>query len=242
MAVDLSVPLEQLIAAKLGSLSLRDDEETVEFVRGLVEEDSFEPEDRKSAILGMLELDEEDARISLTKFRAESASQSIDALLDDTSAYQEAVAERERAEQEAKSHTPPEAEEKPKKPLTAEEEARRKADLLKRYGDLEDETEAERQAREEEELSNLSSKALKDPSQMSRKQRKKAFDGVDLLALPNLNKHHVQEAERQKRTASAGAAQAKREKDLADRKKQKDDAAKKLEEKRKRAQKVERKG
>ncbi|GAA6000010.1 uncharacterized protein JCM10292_003581 [Rhodotorula paludigena] len=232
MAVDLSVPLEQLIAAKLGSLSLRDDEETVDFVRGLVEEDSFEPEDRKSAILGMLELDEED----------DTASQSIDALLEETSAYQEAVAERERAEQEAKSPTPPETEEKPKKTLTAEEEARRKADLLKRYGDLEDETEAERQAREEEELSSLSSKALRDPSQMSRKQRKKALDGVDLLALPNLNKHHVQEAERQKRTASAGAAQAKREKDLADRKKQKDDAAKKLEEKRKRAQKVERKG
>lgn len=48
MAVDLSVPLEQLIAAKLGSLSLRDDEETVEFVRGLVEEDSFEPEVRSA--------------------------------------------------------------------------------------------------------------------------------------------------------------------------------------------------
>jgi len=59
MAVDLSVPLDQLIASKLGSLSLRDDEETVTFVQGLVEEDSFEPEDRKSAILGLLEAEED---------------------------------------------------------------------------------------------------------------------------------------------------------------------------------------
>lgn len=65
---------------------------------------------------------------------------------------------------------------------------------------------------------------------------------ADLLALPNLNKHHVQEAERKRRAESssasrplssepratltracdsADAAQAKREKDLADRRKQK---------------------
>ena len=48
MAVDLSVSLDQLIATKLGSLSLRDDDDTVDFVRGLVEEDSFEPDVRRA--------------------------------------------------------------------------------------------------------------------------------------------------------------------------------------------------
>lgn len=47
MAVDISVPLDELISSKLGALSLRDDEEMVDFVKGLVEEDSFEPEVRK---------------------------------------------------------------------------------------------------------------------------------------------------------------------------------------------------
>ncbi|GAA6056559.1 hypothetical protein JCM3770_004361 [Rhodotorula araucariae] len=231
MAVDLSVPLDQLIATKLGSLSLRDDDDTVEFVKGLVEEDSFEPEDRKSAILGMLEADEED----------ETTSKAVDALLEETTAYRDAVAERRRAEEAANSPPPPE--EKPAgKALTPEQEARRKAELLKQYGYLEDETEAERQARMEAEQSQVPSTAFIDPRTLSKKQRKKALDGVDLLALPNLNKHHVTEAERQKRTAASNAAQAKRERDLADRKKQKDDAAKKLEEKRKKAQKVERKG
>lgn len=83
MAADLSVPLNELISTKLGALSLRDDEEMVDFVKGLVEEESFEPEvcprlcgwpglqltlcdpqDRKSAILGMLEADEEDGSFS----------------------------------------------------------------------------------------------------------------------------------------------------------------------------------
>lgn len=64
MAVDLSIPLDQLIAAKLGSLSLKDDEDTVAFVKDLVEEDSFEPEDRKSAILGLLEADEDGASLA----------------------------------------------------------------------------------------------------------------------------------------------------------------------------------
>lgn len=47
MAVDLSVPLDELISSKLGALSLREDEEMVDFVKGLVEEESFEPEVRK---------------------------------------------------------------------------------------------------------------------------------------------------------------------------------------------------
>ncbi|BGP36180.1 hypothetical protein JCM10450v2_000078 [Rhodotorula kratochvilovae] len=232
MAVDLSVSLDQLIATKLGSLSLRDDEDTVDFVRGLVEEDSFEPEDRKSAILGMLEADEED----------EMTAQAVDALLEETTAYQDAVAERRRAEEEANSPPPPKEEKEPAKKLTPEQEARRKAEFLKQYGYVEDETEAEKQARIEAEQSQVPSKAFVDPRTLSKKQRKKALDGVDLLALPNLNKHHVSEAERKKRTDASNAAQAKRERDLADRKKQKDDAAKKLEDKRKKAQKVERKG
>ncbi|GAA5856921.1 hypothetical protein JCM9279_003596 [Rhodotorula babjevae] len=231
MSVDLSIPLDQLIAAKLGSLSLKDDDDTVAFVKDLVEEDSFEPEDRKSAILGLLEADEDEA-----------VSEAVDSLLDDTTAYQDAVAEQRRAAEEAAASPPPEEDEPPVKDLTPEQEAWRKAEFLKKYGYLEDETEAEKAARIEAEQAQVPAKAFVDPRQLSKKQRKKALDGVDLLALPNLNKHHVVEAERKRRTDSSSAAQAKRERDLADRKKQKDDAAKKLEDKRKKAQKVERKG
>ncbi|PRQ77260.1 hypothetical protein AAT19DRAFT_12678 [Rhodotorula toruloides] len=191
MAADLFVPLDELISTKLGALSLRDDEEMVDFVKGLVEEESFEPEDRKSAILGMLEADEED----------ETTSNAVDELLGETTAYQDAVAAKRREEEEAKA--PAKEEEKAKKPLTPEEEAKRKAELLKAYGYMEEETEAERLEREEAERQMQPDKAYKDPSQMSRKQRKKALEGVDLLALPNLNKHHVQEQERQRREASS---------------------------------------
>ncbi|GAA5930405.1 hypothetical protein JCM3775_004383 [Rhodotorula graminis] len=231
MAVDLSIPLDQVIAVKLGSLSLKDDDDTVAFVKDLVQEDSFEPEDRKSAILGLLEADEDEA-----------VSAAVDSLLDDTTAYQDALAEQRRAAEEAAASPPPEEEEPPAKDLTPEQEARRKADFLKKYGYLEDETEAEKAARIEAEQAQVPAKAFVDPRSLSKKQRKKALDGVDLLALPNLNKHHVVEAERKRRTESSSAAQAKRERDLADRKKQKEDAAKKLEDKRKKAQKVERKG
>lgn len=41
-----TAPLPELIATQLSALSLRNDEETVEFVVGLVEEESFEPEVR----------------------------------------------------------------------------------------------------------------------------------------------------------------------------------------------------
>lgn len=39
--------LQELIATQLSALSLRNDDETVEFIVGLVEEESFEPEVRK---------------------------------------------------------------------------------------------------------------------------------------------------------------------------------------------------
>jgi hypothetical protein len=59
----MSDPLEDLISSSLTRLSLRNDEDVVAFVKELTEEESFEPEDRKSAILGMLELDEEDGSL-----------------------------------------------------------------------------------------------------------------------------------------------------------------------------------
>ncbi|CEQ38621.1 SPOSA6832_00065, partial [Sporobolomyces salmonicolor] len=266
MAADLSIPLEELIVTKLAALGLKSDEDTAEFVKGIVEEESFEPEDRKSAIMGMLEADEED----------EATAQAVDSLLEETSAYQEAAAAERRAAEEAKAPPPKASEEKAKKVLTPEEEEKRKADLLRarsfllalsfrttayQYGVIEDETEADRLAREE--AVRPPDKALMDPSKLSKKQRKKALDGVDLLALPNMNKTHVQQQERERRNADAGKsspscfrlvalhdcrslilaakAQAKREKDKADLKKQKEDAAKKLADKQKRAQKGERK-
>ncbi|GAA5907520.1 hypothetical protein JCM5296_004104 [Sporobolomyces johnsonii] len=228
MAADLSIPLEELIVTRLAALGLKSDEDTAEFVKGIVEEESFEPEDRKSAIMGMLEADEDD----------EATSQAVDSLLEETSAYQEAVAAERRAA-EAKAPPPKAPEDKAKKVLTPEEEEKRKADLLRQYGVIEDETEADRLAREE--AARPPDKALLDPSKMSKKQRKKALDGVDLLALPNMNKTHVQQQERERRNADAAKAQAKREKDKADLKKQKEDAAKKLADKQKRAQKGERK-
>ncbi|GAA6059864.1 hypothetical protein JCM10212_007069 [Sporobolomyces blumeae] len=223
--------LDELILAKLSELNLRSDEETTEFIKGLVEEESFEQEDRKSAILGMLEVDEED----------EAASTAVDALLEATSEHQEEIAAERRAAEAAKAaSTKPREEDKVKKVLTPEEEEKRKADLIRQYGRIEEETEADRLAREEAER--VPDKALIDPSKLSKKQRKKAFDGVDLLALPNMNSAHVAAKERERRNQDAAKSQAKREKDKADLKKQKDDAAKKLADKQKKAQKVERRG
>ncbi|GAA5908936.1 uncharacterized protein JCM6883_002558 [Sporobolomyces salmoneus] len=214
--------LEELIVSQLDSLKLKSDPETVEFVQGLVEEESFLPEDRKSAICGMLEIDEED----------EASSSSIDSLLEATQAYQDEVAAQRKAEEEAKAPPKPE-DEKTQKVLTPEEEERRKAEFIRQYGQIAEEDEDDGEA--------IPDKALVDPSKLSKKQRKKAFDGVDLLALPNMNKTHVQKAERDRRNQDAAKSQAKREKDKADLKKQKDDAAKKLADKQKKAQKVERK-
>ncbi|GAA5848637.1 hypothetical protein JCM3766R1_004910 [Sporobolomyces carnicolor] len=214
--------LTELIVSQLTELNLKSDEETIEFVQGLVEEESFLPEDRKSAILGMLEMDEED----------ETGSSAIDSLLDATQAYQDEVAARRKAEEEAKA-PPKDTESEPvKKALTPEEEERRKAEFIRQYGQVEE---------GEEEDEAIPDKALIDPSKLSKKQRKKAFDGVDLLALPNMNKAHVQKAERDRRNQDAAKSQAKREKDKADLRKQKEDAAKKLADKQKKAQKVERK-
>ncbi|GAA5918811.1 hypothetical protein JCM6882_006355 [Rhodosporidiobolus microsporus] len=229
MAPDLAVPLEDLITSALDRLSLRNEEDVVSFVAELVREDSFEQEDRKSAILGMLEIDEDD----------DSAGR-VDELLEETGAYQEAVEAKRRAEEEEKAAKEKPAEDEAKKVWTPEDEAKRRAALLQQYGRIEDENDADRAAREEAERP--PDKALLDPSQMSKKQRKKAFDGVDLLALPNMNKAHVTAKQQQQRSADAAKAQAKREKDKADLKKQKDDAAKKLADKQKKAQKQERKG
>ncbi|GAA6017297.1 hypothetical protein JCM10207_003684 [Rhodosporidiobolus poonsookiae] len=218
--------LDALILSQLSLLSLRSDPDTLDFIRGVVEESSFEPEDRKSAILGLLELDESD----------EEQAGKVEQLLEETQAYQDTM-EARRAEEEA-AEAAANAPHRGKKPLTPEEEAQRKADLIRQYGRIEEESDADRLAREKAERP--TGKALLDPSSMNKKQRKKALDGVDLLALPNLNKHHVQEKARQQKASSSAAAQAKREKDKADLKKQKDDAAKKLADKQKKAQKGER--
>lgn len=53
--------------------------------------------------------------------------------------------------------------------------------ILQAYGYMEEETEAERLEREEAERQMQPDKAYKDPSQMSRKQRKKALEGVGAL-------------------------------------------------------------
>lgn len=225
--------LQELVAEQLGALSLRDDPDTVEFVVGLVEEESFESEDRRSAILGILEAEDDDM----------TTADAVDKLLEETSRYRDKVLAARRAAEEAEAAAAAAAAEEAAQlaghKLSPADEAKRKAELLKQYGYLEEETEADRLAREEAERA--PDKALQDPRQMSKKQRKKALEGVDLLALPNLNKAHVDAAEKQRRAASASAAQAKKARDEADRKKQKDDEKRKLEEKRKKAQKVERK-
>ncbi|BGP12144.1 hypothetical protein JCM10213v2_000055 [Rhodosporidiobolus nylandii] len=242
---DMSGSLEDLILAKLTALDLRNDEDTVVFVRELVEESNFEQEDRKSAILGMLELDEEDGSSSFSLSRAEwgvgadqTSSSAVEELLEETQAYQDTV-EARRAEEEEAARAAAEPEEKDAPKLSKEElEERRKADLLRQYGQVADETDADRIAREEAERG--PDKAYRDLSQLKKKQRKKALDGVDLLAMPNLNAQHVKDRQAAAKSASAAQAHAKREKDKADLAKQKQDAAKKLADKQKKAQKGER--
>lgn len=59
--------LQEFILQKLSSLSLASDESNADFIEGIINEDSFEPEDKRSAILGILELDEGDGKLCLNK-------------------------------------------------------------------------------------------------------------------------------------------------------------------------------
>ncbi|KAG0664040.1 hypothetical protein C6P46_001900 [Rhodotorula mucilaginosa] len=277
--VDSSSLKLELVAEQLGALSLRDDPDTVEFVVGLVEEESFEAEVSTSLAADPAQMRESEeytadrigealssacskrkmtmvrlsraalprVNLRVDKILAVTTADAVDKLLEETSVYQDKVLAARRAAEEAEAAAAAAAAEEAAQSagnkLSPADEAKRKAELLKashpQYGYLEEETEADRLAREEAERA--PDKALLDPRQMSKKQRKKALEGVDLLALPNLNKAHVDAAEKQRRAASASAAQAKKARDEADRKKQKDDEKRKLEEKRKKAQKVERK-
>ncbi|KAK4705256.1 hypothetical protein P7C70_g947, partial [Phenoliferia sp. Uapishka_3] len=239
--MSLPASLEDLITAKLTSLSLQNDPSTVEFVLGIVEEDSFETEDKKSAILGLLEAEED-----------QTVGAAVDDLLVEAQNYRdeqeakELEAEALRAEAKARGlarrtfRTVSSAVEilNAKKVLTPEEEEARKANLLKSYGYLEEETEEERQERME--ADKVPSAVYVDPKLQTKKARKKAEAGVDLLMAPNLNAARVKGAELQRRAEEASKAAAKKNRDDGDRKKQKDDAAKKAEDKKKKAAKVER--
>ncbi|KAM0755623.1 hypothetical protein T439DRAFT_351390 [Meredithblackwellia eburnea MCA 4105] len=234
----LPASLEDLIASKLQSLSLSHDEATVEFVVGIVQEETFERDDKKSAILGMLDADESD----------DVTDAAVGQLLEATQDYQDQVAQKARLkeEEEAEAKAKDAKASVPKKVLTPEEEAARKAEFLKvrgstsqSYGYLEEETEAERQERAEAEA--VPTSVYVDPKLLTKKARKKqeARDGFDLMA-PNLNAARVRGAEQHRKEESSKAAAAKKAKDEADRKKQKEDAARKAEEKKKKAAKVER--
>ncbi|KAL8286276.1 hypothetical protein RQP46_004764 [Phenoliferia psychrophenolica] len=227
--MSLPVSLEELITAKLASLSLVHDAPTVEFVLQLVEEDSFETEDKKSAILGLLEADEDEA-----------VGVKVDELLEEAQDYRDQAEEKEREAEQQRAEAKAKAEEalNAKKVLTPEEEQARKDKLLSSYGYLEEETEEER--RERMEADQVPGAVYDDPKQQSKKARKKAEAGVDLLMAPNLNAARVKGAEIHRRAEDAAKAAAKKQRDDGDRKKQKDDATKKAEDKKKKAAKVER--
>lgn len=59
----LPTSLQEFILQKLSSLSLASDESNADFIEGIINEDSFEPEDKRSAILSILELDEGDGKL-----------------------------------------------------------------------------------------------------------------------------------------------------------------------------------
>ncbi|ORY90266.1 hypothetical protein BCR35DRAFT_323713 [Leucosporidium creatinivorum] len=229
----MAASLEDIISAKLAAMGL-DNEDNTTFILGIIEEDSFEPEDKKSAILGMLEAEEDEA-----------VGQSIDELLEQTSTHREAVLAKEREEEELRlaAEKEKEAAKTGKKVLTPEEEAARKAELLKTYGYIEEE---EQERAEQEKKQAESDAPFVDPRTLSKKARKKAEAGIDIYMQPNMNASNVKNAEAQKRKDDSMKAAAKREKDKNDLKKQnflcRDDAAKKLADKQKKAQKVERKG
>ena len=128
--------LTALIVSQLTELNLKSDEETVEFVQGLVEEESFLPEVRFAWVRSV----QRQARTFLCATRTarvrfwaclrwtkkmvgfpefahqcqfrmlipcrcttETGSSAIDSLLDATQAYQDEVAARRKAEEEAKA-------------------------------------------------------------------------------------------------------------------------------------------
>ncbi|KAK4050420.1 hypothetical protein OIV83_003490 [Microbotryomycetes sp. JL201] len=236
--------MDDFIATKLQQLGLRDDEETCSFVTGIVQEDSFEPEalrlypqDKKFAILSMLEAEDD-----------ETTSTSVEQLLEEAGILRAQQLEQERIQDEERQ-AQARGKETPAAPtnivLTPEQEAARRAELVKTYGFVEEEDEQaklQQAAESEDPTTSLLSgdKPFVDPRYLSRKQKKKAEQGVDILMQPNLNAAIVKMAEQQKRKEAAAGAAAKKDKDKADMKKQKEDAAKKLAEKQKKAQRQER--
>ncbi|KAI5474489.1 hypothetical protein MNV49_003212 [Pseudohyphozyma bogoriensis] len=234
----LPATLEDFITTQLAAFGFTDEGGSAGMIAGILEEESFEPEDKKLAILGALDLEEGDEKEA-----------QVDQLITEAEDYREKEAARLLEAEELKAALKAkEAEEaaanKGKKVLTPEEEAQRKADLLKNFGYVEEEDEAEMAAKAE---ANKSPSAVYvDPKTQTKKARKKAdaknaAAGVDMLMQPNLNSAMVRGAELHRRQEDAARNSAKREKDKADLKKQKEDAAKKAEEKKKKAAKVERK-
>ncbi|KAM0793733.1 hypothetical protein ACM66B_001155 [Microbotryomycetes sp. NB124-2] len=230
--------IEDFVATKLKQLGLRDDEETCSFVTGIVQEDSFEPEDKKIAILGMLEAEDDEA-----------TEASVEQLVQEAGTLRAQQLEQERIQEEERRAQARDKESAAPTPtvLTPEQEAARRAELVKTYGFVEEEDEEARllqQAQADSDnpaLALLSGdKPFVDPRYLSRKQKKKAEQGVDILMQPNLNAAIVKAAEQHKRREAAAGAAAKKDKDKADMKKQKEDAARKLAEKQKKAQKGER--
>lgn len=140
--------------------------------------------------------------------------------------------------------------------MSPEELARRKEELIRvsvrelgdellltarsaqEYGLIEEEAEKELAARLEAERT--PDAVLPDPRMRSKKARKKAERGVDVLMQPNLNAAAVKGAELARRQEDAEKARAKREKDKYDLKKQKDDAERKKQDRQKKAAKQER--
>ncbi|KAK4049625.1 hypothetical protein OIO90_005384 [Microbotryomycetes sp. JL221] len=237
--------LDTFVATKLAALGLKDDEETRSFVTGIVQEDSFELEasvfvDKKVAILGMLEAEDDEATAT-----------SVDELLQEAGALRDEQIERERLEGEARSAQTKGVLVLSRQSMSSGTDLRvsplypgEQAPVSSTYGFVEEEDEQAKleQEQKEGEEPSLGDGKFVDPRYLSKKARKKAEQGVDILMQPNMNAAIVRMAEQHKRKEAAAGAASKREKDKADLKKQKEDAAKKLADKQKKAQKHERKG
>jgi len=190
--------MDELIARKLATLGFAEDESQVGFIRGVIEEDMLESEDKKEAIVGILE-PPEDAD-------ADKIAIGVEELLVESKQLQAEEEERRRLEEEERKREAAKSPEKKTETLSPEELARRKEELIREYGLIEEEAEKELAARLEP---NLNAAAVKG-AELARRQEdaekaraKREKDKYDL-------KKQKDDAERKKQDRQKKAAKQER--------------------------------
>lgn len=221
--------LEEFLRRRLAEWGY-DDPSEAEYTAGIIEEESLEDADKLEAILGILNTDLEN----------EDMKMKVEQLLEESAALLLELAVQHQLSLEAQATILPPNPTKSNTPLTPEEEALRRKQLLQSFGYLEEDEPLPVKKGGKAAVETDVTVVMPDGKTMSKKARKKAEEGIDLLAQPNINKALVKGAELQRRNEDAAKSSAKKARDQQDLLKQKADAIKSANDKKKKAVKQER--